>query len=431
MIDHSRFTEFLFSMGRRALVSTVFALAFVVLLGINTKAWALSVDDMRIGQHPDKTRLVLELSEVADYRVFTLAGPYRLVLDLPRFKAGFSLPDALKKTQSPIIKNLRHGHLNAHISRMVVDLSGPVKIDSTFVLPKKGKYPPRLVVDIVKTTSEIYASLKDRVYGTLTFEDIRETKRPQSGEAGKAAAHLPPNPPLARKRKPLVVIDPGHGGVDPGAIGYNGAYEKDIVLKLGHELRRQLEETGRFRLKMTREDDRFLRLQDRVAFARRHKADLFVSLHADSLNNSSVSGASVYTLSETASDKQTARLARRENRADLIAGVDLGAEGKDVANILINLAMRDTMNQSSYFANMLVSTMKTSHINTLENTHRFAGFAVLKAPDIPSVLVEAGFLSNRAEARQLVKAPYRRKLATALVKGIIAYFDQVERNQRI
>lgn len=402
------------------------------LTGLSGAAQALSVDNLRIGQHPEKTRLVFELSDVADYRVFTLSGPYRIVVDMPRFSPKFSLQDKLRESGSSVIKNIRHGNLNAHISRMVIDMSGAVKIDSTFVLPAKSSRPARLVVDFARTSPEIFASLENRTFGTLTFEDIQQKTASSAAveRTHKAAASVPPTRPPRRTSKPVIIIDPGHGGVDPGAVGYNGVYEKDIVLKLSHELRKQLEATGRFKIKMTRRDDRFLRLRDRVAFARRHKGDLFISFHADSLKNSAVSGASVYTLSETASDKQTARLAQRENRADLIAGVDLATEGRDVANILIDLAMRDTMNQSSYFAETLVASMKTSRINILENPHRFAGFAVLKAADIPSVLIEAGFLSNKNEARKLVKAAYRREVARAIVKGIMEHYEQIERNQR-
>ena len=406
------------------------------------------IDDVRFGLHPGKTRMVLDLTRVSDYRVFTLSDPYRIVIDLPRFSTGIRLADKIRSHQKESngetpVSNLRWGHLNPDISRMVVDLSSPVRVDTTFLLPAKANFPPRLVIDFKQTTVSDFAKARQNVFGTLTIDDIQGAK--STARSGPAASHTaappvkpqkasmvtPPEKPMtAVIEKPLIILDPGHGGVDPGAIGANGVKEKDIVLKLSHELRRQLLATGKFRVKMTREDDRFLRLRDRVAFARRHKGDLFISVHADSLRNPRVSGASVYTLSETASDAQTAKLAKRENQADLIAGVDLASEGPEVANILIDLAMRDTMNQSSFFANTLVETMQASRINTLENPHRFAGFAVLKAADIPSVLVEAGFISNRREARMLAKSSYRRSVAEAIVAGILEYHERVERNRR-
>jgi N-acetylmuramoyl-L-alanine amidase len=204
-----------------------------------------------------------------------------------------------------------------------------------------------------------------------------------------------------------------------------------VVLALAKELKKQLEASGQYRVKLSRENDHFIKLTDRVKFAREHSGDLFISLHADSMPDKNVSGASVYTLSEKASDAQTARLAARENKADLIAGIDLNVEDKDVANILVDLAMRDTMNQSKFFANTLVQNLKSSNVRVLENTHRYAGFAVLKAPDIPSVLIEAGFMSNKKEADMLNSHAHRKNLAAALKQGIDRYFDQVRKNQRI
>jgi N-acetylmuramoyl-L-alanine amidase len=208
-------------------------------------------------------------------------------------------------------------------------------------------------------------------------------------------------------------------------------FEKNVTLAMARELKRQLEETRAYRVHLTRDSDIYLKLHERVDIARARKADLFISLHADSVNRANIRGASVYTLSEKASDQQTALLADRENRADLIAGVDLSGEDKQVAGILVDLAMRDTMNQSSFFANTLVSDLRRSGVSILEKPHRHAGFAVLKAPDIPSVLIEMGFLSNRSEAGKLSDAAYRSRFAHALVGGIGAYFDQVRRNQRL
>ena len=218
-----------------------------------------------------------------------------------------------------------------------------------------------------------------------------------------------------------MVIDAGHGGVDPGAIGVRGTLEKNVTLAAARELRRQLEATGRYRVVMTRSDDTFLRLRERVNVARTNGAELFISLHADSHPNPNTRGLSVYTLSATASDKEAAALAQRENKADLIAGVNLSAESREVVDILIDLAQRETMNLSAHYAGMLVDNLREA-VTLLPKTHRFAGFAVLKAPDIPSVLVELGYMSNREEERLLRDPDYRRRLMGAIVRATDAYF---------
>ena len=225
-------------------------------------------------------------------------------------------------------------------------------------------------------------------------------------------------------RRPTVVLDPGHGGVDPGTIGVSGVYEKDVAFDAARELAVQLERTGRYRLAMTRASDEFVALRDRVARARAAGADLFISLHADALPNHAMRGASVFTLSEQASDKEAAALAARENKADLIAGIDLSRHAPEVSNILLDLARRQTNNLSIGLARRLVSDLGQSVV-LLENSHRSAGFAVLKAPDVPSVLIEMGCLSNREEDQLLRSAAYQRKLAGSIVRSVHAYFDTI------
>lgn len=225
---------------------------------------------------------------------------------------------------------------------------------------------------------------------------------------------------------PVIVIDPGHGGVDPGAIGVSGIYEKHITLALARELKTALEKSGRYRVHLTRDRDVFIRLRDRVAIARQYGADLFISLHADAVQNPSIRGLSVYTLSQNASDNEAQALAEKENKADLIAGVDLSHETPDVAGILIDLAQRETRNRSAGFASEMVDEVG-QEFNLLDNTHRFAGFAVLKAPDLPSVLVETGYLSNDYEEKQLRQPTYRARLAKAIARAIDRYFPSSQK----
>jgi N-acetylmuramoyl-L-alanine amidase len=257
-------------------------------------------------------------------------------------------------------------------------------------------------------------------------------------EPVKLAALKVPEPELAPQPEqktrptnstPVIVIDPGHGGADPGAIGVSGIYEKYITLAMARELKRRLEKGGRFKVHLTRNRDVFIRLRDRVAIGRQLGADLFISLHADSVGNPSLSGLSVYTLSQTASDTEAQTLADKENKADLIAGIDLSHESADVANILIDLAQRETMNRSALFASGVVDEVGRE-TPLLRNTHRFAGFAVLKAPDVPSILVELGYLSNETEERNLRQPAYRAKLAQAVAAAVDHFFLRDQKARR-
>ena len=238
---------------------------------------------------------------------------------------------------------------------------------------------------------------------------------------GQTAAKSPPAAkPTARRR--TVVLDPGHGGIDPGAIGLSGAYEKDLALDAARLVARQLEATKRYRVVLTRTSDEFVALQDRVARARAADGDLFLSIHADALPDPGMRGASVFTLSEKASDKEAAALAARENKVDLIAGIDLSRHAPEVSSILIDLARRQTNNQSIRLARRLVNDLGQD-VRMLNNSHRSAGFAVLKAPDIPSALVEMGCLSNRQEEHALRMPSYRQKVAIGIARSINDYFD--------
>ena len=390
------------------------------------RAYALSVDHVRFGVHGDKTRMVLELSAASDFRVFVLGDPYRMVIDLPDFnwQAG-----SLTAPVGSGVKAVRHGNLQPGISRIVFDTHKPVRVAGAFILPRSEGKPDRLVIDFAQVPLSAFAKEINRVYGTLTGGRPAASAHNSNNYETASAAAPPPVPP--RKAKiPLIVIDPGHGGVDPGATGANDNFEKHVVLDLSRALKDKLEQSGQYRVLMTRENDIFIKLSDRVKFARQHGADLFISIHADSLERDNVRGASVYTLSDTASDAQTAKLAANENRADLIAGIDLSVEDEEVANILVDLAMRDTMNQSRFFADKVVTTFLENDVGVLDTPHRYAGFAVLKAPDIPSVLIEAGFMSNRQEAEMLASPAYRNKFSTNVKKSIDGYFEQVRKNQR-
>lgn len=388
-------------------------------------AFALSVDRLRLGVHPDKTRLVLDMSAPGDFRVFVLSDPYRMVIDLPEFE--WRAPP-VEGAAPAGIRGVRYGKFQPGISRIIFELGKPAAVRSAFIMPRGEGKPDRLVIDFAPVSAPVFNREKNKVLGTLGADNRSPRGEPAYRDASLNAAAPPA--PQQKTKKPVIVIDPGHGGVDPGATGVNDIFEKNVTLALGRELKKQLEESGQYRVLMTRDSDVFIKLGDRVKFARKHEADLFVSIHADSIEKPGVGGASIYTLSDKASDAQTAALAARENRADLIAGIDLSMEDEDVANILVDLARRDTMNQSRFFANRLVDMLRARDLRVLDTPHRYAGFAVLKAPDIPSILVEAGFMSNRKEAEQLNSPPHRKKFAGALKSGIDAYFEQVRKSRR-
>ena len=418
-----------------ALFLAVFLFSAVLFQNASVAA-DLSVNSMRIGTHPEKTRIVIELSRKTDFRAFLLHNPERLVIDLPAFDWRANLPSA---NNGNLVGAIRNGILQPGISRIVIDLKDDVDLQSAFFLPAGPNISDRVVIDIARADGA-YDPAKDRMFGNLAAQGGKQI--PQSNpahvltppqkpvsEAETAGPSPVPAPKTANKGpKPMIVIDAGHGGDDPGAVSPNGAKEKTVTLAAAQELKKQLEATGRYRVHLTRGNDTFIKLQDRVKIGRKNGADLFISLHADSIDKPGVSGASIYTLSNTASDTQTEKLAARENQADLIAGVDLSHEDKQVANILIDLAMRDTMNQSKFFANTVVKQAGNKGIKLLDKPHRFAGFAVLKAPDVPSVLIEMGFMSNKKEANQLSSPEYRRKLVGAIVSGIDTYFTKIQKN---
>jgi N-acetylmuramoyl-L-alanine amidase len=373
-----------------------------------SSAWAQSsVTAVRVGEYPDKVRFVMELTEAPRYRVFTLPDPFRVVIDLPEleWRPGTDVPGG-----RGLITAMRFGLFAPGTSRVVLDMRGPVRIKKLFVLPPKGKYPHRFVIDI-------------------------EPVGRQAFFAGGRQAPLLSSPPLAPPRtaalvvpkprtddRPVIVIDPGHGGVDPGSRSISGANEKDIALKYAQELKRRLAATGRYRVVMTRAKDIFVSLGDRREIAQRHGAALFVSVHANNHKSRKVRGASVYTLSESASDAEAKSIAAKENRADIVAGIDLTGQTEVVGEILRDLVQRETMNLSKRFANMLVKDLgKVTRL--LRNTHRFAGFAVLKSPVVPSVLVEVGYLSNRAEERLLRSPKHRQAVVGATLRAIDGYFS--------
>ncbi len=361
--------------------------------------------EARLGGDEAQTRFVMDLSRKIDLHAFTLADPYRVVLDIPQ--VIFQLPPKSGENGRGLITAFRFGQVMQAGSRMVFDVTKPVRIEKAFVIDAADGAPARLVLDLAATDRENF------------LRRIALDNRVARSEAPAARA---PEPGGGDPR-PLVALDPGHGGIDNGTKAASGELEKDIVLDFTQRLREHIEKTGKYRVLMTRTDDTFVPLAERVRIARNAGAALFVSIHADALprGEGDAQGASVYTVSDTASDSEAARLAEKENRADVIAGVDLKAEPDDVADILIDLAQRETKSYSMQFAHRLVGDLRA--VTRVHKTPlKSAGLRVLRAPDIPSVLVELGYVSNRDDLHSLLSANWRERTANSIAQAVDGYF---------
>lgn len=481
-------------------------------------AHAQDIIGWRLGHQGDGVhRLVIDLTAGIQPRLFTLSDPYRLVAD---FDNAAWRPAASPPAAAGPVGAVRFGTLQPGVTRMVVDLTGPARLRSGFLLGPRDGFAWRLVLDLETTSRDAFmASVQQRLAlsaapspagaaadaprlglvspllnppipsarpytpplprtGAITVDTSAlpgyreaEPSPPPPGlrpGAMQTASARPPSllpsltspanaatpsmgtlkpgadaipivvpiqppavkPPARRAAgRRTIAIDAGHGGIDPGAVSLSGGYEKHITLEVAREIRKQLEASGRYRVVMTRDRDEFVRLRDRVAIARAADADLFISIHADAIGNSTVGGLSIYTLSETASDREAEALAAKENKSDLIAGIDLGGESPEVTNILIDLAQRETKNYSAGFAGKLVREL-ARETRLLGKPHRFAGFAVLTAPDVPSVLVELGYLSNRSDEKELRDPAHRAKLARGILRAVDGHFAHTATAQR-
>jgi N-acetylmuramoyl-L-alanine amidase len=364
---------------------------------------------VRIGEHQDRTRFVVETSDPVAMRTFTLSNPNRVVIDMPLVQ--WHLEAAPRPTGNGIVRSYRYGLFRSGNSRFVIDLNSPASVSNALVVPPGGGYGYRVVVDLFPTS-------QDKFNATAGWPPDLKARE----AAAALLASLPPAqlPPAGQKH--VIVIDAGHGGIDSGTNGVNGLQEKDVVLDEAQRLGRALAARSGYVVHLTREGDVYIPLKERVSIARNWRADLFISLHADSNPDPSVTGLSIYTLSERGSDAEAAALARKENQSDVIAGVDLGGGNSTVAPILIDLAQRDTMNRSSRFAEGAVSQLARTTGILPRQPHRSAAFVVLKAPDVPSVLIELGYLSNADDADQMNSARWRDRMAQAIAAAIDRYF---------
>lgn len=408
----------------------IFAL-IICLLPFGANAAQGTVTDLRLFQVGSETRIVLDATEAVPYRAFMLNNPMRLVIDLPLMEWNAPMNKGDRKRR---IKSYRQSVFQQDTRRVVFDLNTPVVISKHARLPPNGTRQWQYSFDLKPSSAIQFQTVISRVvtgggasenatYGTRDEKPVIAAPKMPLNDTIPAVETAPVLTATKPKKKPLIVIDAGHGGVDPGALAANGVYEKNITLNTAKRLRDALLATGRYRVHLTRDRDIYIKLPQRVAIARSKGADMFISLHADTIMRPGVQGSSVYTLSDTASDAETAKLAERENAVDSLVNVDVGDVDQDVADILIDLVTRDTMNQSKVLAQTVVSTFHKHGVRTLpERPHRSAGFAVLKAPDVPSVLIEMGYLSNRSEANLLITPKHQQKIATAVVAVVDRFF---------
>jgi N-acetylmuramoyl-L-alanine amidase len=363
--------------------------------------------DARLAGDDKQTRLVIDLTHKIDVRAFTIADPYRVVVDIPQ--VNFQFPPRTGEHSRGVIKAFRFGLVMKGRSRIVIDVTGPVRVTRAFVLDPDDGQPARLVLDVSPVDRETFlraAAIDNRLPRLAEPPSPRDEPAKSGGDT-----------------RPVVVIDPGHGGIDTGTHAPSGEQEKNLVLSFATMLRDKLEKSGKYRVVMTRSDDTFVQLADRVRFARARQAQLFISIHCDALarGGGAADGATVYTLSDQASDAEAQRLADAENRADIIAGVNLAEEPGDIADILIDLAQRETKTFSSAFARSVVNEFKNA-ARLHKNPLRSAGFRVLKAPDVPSVLIELGYVSNAADLKQLISDQWRSRVSEAVTQAVHTYF---------
>ena len=404
------------AVGMKGFVRQVLATAVIFCCAFSAadSAAASGITSMRIGQGVGSVRIVFDADRKFDYKVFLLNEPKRLVIDTFDVKVSPEIEKYVDKNN--LVTKTRLGSVGTDGIRIVFDLQKPAIVKKAFMLAPQSNFGWRFVIDVSIASEREFSSKVGSKYALSNENSFAGSYSSSSSKSSSKAKTV--------NKKKIIVLDPGHGGKDPGAIGYSGVYEKNITLAMAKELKVILEKEW-YKVHLTRSTDIFIPLRDRVKIARKYNADLFMSIHADSAVNRSAKGLSVYTLSETASDKEAAALAERENKADVVAGLNLLEHSKEVSDILINLAQRETMNRSSEFASFMVQEMRKS-VKLRDNTHRFAGFAVLKAPDVPSVLLEMGYLSNRTEERLLKQKDYRRKLAVSTSKAVEKYFDNMQ-----
>lgn len=373
------------------------------------------VIDARVTATPERARLIIDLSGPTEFAIATLGEPSRLAIDVKAFDVKILAPADV--AGGGLVTSYKIEMAEKGRARTTLTLSGPALVQQAYFLDAVADQPARLVVDIIPTTPEAFTA---KVAADLAASLANR------GAAPETTPTAPGTHATVTATRPLVVLDPGHGGVDNGASAPNGVHEKDITLAFALQLQKVLIETGKFDVALTREDDTYLSLNDRVDLARQNKADIFISLHADSFQQPEIRGASVYTRDENATDVLDKVLADGENRYDIVAGFAVPQATPAVMDILVDL-MRREMRKSSFLAAEAIIHQLEPSVTLRPFPVRQADFFVLQAPDVPSVLVELGFLSNASDIANLQQSDWRDRTVDALARGIADYFDQTQK----
>ena len=401
------------------------ALAMIAIASLAAPLWSSAgaldgrpaiVVEARVGDHGDKTRFVLEVTAPRDFLLHAEPAPHRLIIEFE----DLDWPEAASGGGAGMISGYECVAMQPAGIRCILTLDGPAAVRDIFYLPATATVPFRFVLDLEASDDEAFAQMVARpVRAQLEADPV------------PVALGIPLPPRRPGTQVPVVAIDAGHGGIDPGAIGVSGLFEKTVTLSVALLLRDILEATGEYEVFLTRDDDTFLRLRERVQLAREADADLFISLHADSTEGDSIiRGASVYTLSDRASDQEAAMLAARENRADALGQIALDPDDDMMAEILIDLSQRLTQNESNLLAELMVEHLGEATRLLPNRAHRVAGFAVLKAPDVPSVLVEMGYLSNAEDEALLASEAHQQAIAESIADAVESYFAWLADLQR-
>ena len=392
---------------RQALLS-----AFVAIIPINSAFAAqgakseLSALTFKMAGDDLRSRIVVMFDNEPNVETHLLERPHRLVIDLPETSFGF---DKESLTPRGLISEVRYGLIAQTRSRLILNAKGPFKVEKLEVVKNESSSGYRMVADIVASSDREFAqALADQKVTTASLNADTSGASPAISDT------------LGSSHQFTVMIDPGHGGIDSGAESVSGTLEKNVTLAFGRELRDELMKNKNINVLMTREDDTFLRLGERVRLARQHEADLFISLHADTIRHKDIRGATVYTLSDKASDDVARAMAERENNSDASAGI-YSEEAPVVHDILMELTQRETHSFSLNFADGLVKSLQ-GKVNLINNPHRFAGFQVLRAPDVPSVLVEIGYLSNKDDEKLLKDASWRKRAVERISHAVDKYY---------
>lgn len=399
------------------------ALILLTILAAGGAAWAQSQShdatlpemiDARVTTTEQRARLILDLSAPTEFAIASLDAPNRIAVDVRVAGLRFAVPADV--AGSGVVASYTIEMAEAGRARTLLTLAQPAQVQQAYILDAVADQPARLVVDLILDTPEAFAA---RVASDLAAAAANQGVAPQTASTDPGT-HAP-----IPETRPLVVIDPGHGGIDNGASAPNGVKEKDITLAFALQLQDVLVQSGRFDVALTREDDSFLRLEERVALARENKADIFISLHADTFQQKEIRGASVYTRDENATDVLDKVLAENENKSDIIAGFAMPEMTPAVVDILVDLMRRQMRRQSFLAAQSIIRQLDPS-VTLRRFPVRQADFFVLQAPDVPSILVELGFLSNASDIANLQKDAWRDRVVDALARGIADYFDGLD-----